>query len=65
MVNLKVYNIQGQLVKTLADRVQGAGVYSVTWDGRDEQGQAAGNGVYFCKLNCNGRTQSKKIILMR
>jgi hypothetical protein len=64
-VNLKVYNIQGQLVKTLADRVQGAGAYSVTWDGRDEQGQAAGNGVYFCKLNSNGQTQSKKIILMR
>jgi hypothetical protein len=65
MVSLKVYNIQGQLVRMLDNGYRISGRYEVKWDGRDEQGQAAGNGVYFCKLNSNGQSQSKKIILMR
>ena len=54
-VSLKIYNISGQLVKTLVNREQGAGSYSVQWDGRDESGQAVANGVYLYQIKARLR----------
>jgi hypothetical protein len=72
-VNLSVYNIAGQLVKTLINntspnalgegRVRSEG--SVTWDGRDNNGRAVSNGVYIYKLNTGGKNMAKKMILIR
>ena len=60
-VKLSVYNIAGQLVKTLIPpnlplkgRDKGEG--SVTWDGRDNNGRVVPNGVYVYKLETSGRS---------
>jgi hypothetical protein len=65
MVNLKVYNIAGQVVKTLADRVQVAGEHSVTWDGKDETGRKVSAGVYVYRLNSNVGTQIKRLTILK
>ncbi|MBU2464551.1 MAG: FG-GAP repeat protein [Candidatus Edwardsbacteria bacterium] len=71
-VKLAVYNIAGQLVKTLTppspplegrDKREGSG--SVTWDGRDDNGRAVANGVYVYKLNAGGQSISKKMIVIK
>ncbi|MBU1355195.1 MAG: T9SS type A sorting domain-containing protein [Candidatus Edwardsbacteria bacterium] len=71
-VKLAVYNIAGQLVKTLTppnpplegrDKREGSG--SVTWDGRDDNGRAVANGVYIYKLNAGGKSLAKKMIILR
>jgi hypothetical protein len=71
-VSLKVYNISGQLVKTLVDettdiplRIGEGGVRSVTWDGRDNKGKAVANGVYIYKLNAADKNLVKKMTLIR
>ncbi|MBI4725932.1 T9SS type A sorting domain-containing protein [candidate division TA06 bacterium] len=64
-VSLKIYNISGRLVKTLADRVQGAGEHSVKWDGRDDNGKEVANGVYFYRLNAGPSYQTKRMILLK
>jgi hypothetical protein len=50
-VHLKIYNIIGQLVKTLVrDANQPVGVYTVRWEGDDTSGKQVGNGVFIYRF---------------
>ncbi|MBI4727278.1 T9SS type A sorting domain-containing protein [candidate division TA06 bacterium] len=64
-VSLKVYNIAGQLVKTLVNRIQGAGAYSAEWDGKDDGGREASAGVYMYRLTTGEGSLSKRLIMVR
>lgn len=64
-VSLNVYNISGQLVKTLFEGRQTPGSYSVKWDGRNQSGTWAGNGVYICRLVLGNSTLVKRLTLLR
>ena len=46
-VTLKVYNVLGELVRTLVNEEQGPGWYRVIWDGKDSLGKEVSSGVYF------------------
>jgi subtilisin family serine protease len=46
-VSVKVFDVRGRLVNTLADQEYGPGRYEVTWNGRSSQGEAVSNGIYF------------------
>ncbi|MCP4707880.1 MAG: T9SS type A sorting domain-containing protein, partial [Planctomycetes bacterium] len=46
-VKIKIYNVNGQLVKTLVDEVRPAGKYEVNWDGTDNHGRSVSSGLYF------------------
>jgi hypothetical protein len=63
-VTLSIYNVHGQLVKTLVDGEVGAGQQQVVWDGSDMSGQKAARGVYFCRMATDGFTASTKMILI-
>ncbi len=65
LVNLKVYNVAGQLVRTLANEQFAAGAHTKVWDGRNDAGQAVSSGVYFYKLVANNFTQTKKMVLLK
>jgi hypothetical protein len=54
VVTLKVYNLLGQEVATLAEQIQEAGYYEVTWNGRNGLGQTVGTGVYFYRFEARG-----------
>jgi len=60
LVNLKVYDTAGRLIRTLADGRCEAGVHKVAFDG---SGLAAG--VYFLALRAEGQTQTRKILLVK
>jgi flagellar hook assembly protein FlgD len=63
---LKVYNVAGQLVRTLLNDQRAPGsVHSVAWDGRNDAGQSVSSGVYFYKLVTNDLTQTKKMVLLK
>jgi len=64
-VTLRVYNIAGQLVRTLVDERQGAGNHSVLWDGKNGEGEKVGSGVYIYKLRVGDRVLSRKMVLLR
>ena len=64
-VELKIYNIKGQLVKTLVTEKQNAGHYSVTWNSRDNANKPVATGIYFYKLNAGHYEKVKKMILLR
>ncbi|MBN1479637.1 T9SS type A sorting domain-containing protein [candidate division KSB1 bacterium] len=47
---LSIYNMNGQLVRTLADEEQNTGAYSKTWDAADDAGAKVGSGVYLYRI---------------
>ncbi len=63
--SLEVYNILGRQVKTLVDGPLDAGRYTVTWDGRDDGGNAVASGVYFYRLRADEQVEAKKMLLMK
>ncbi len=64
-VSLKVYNIMGQEVKTLVDRVQPFGNHVIRWDGKNNNGQLVSSGVYIVKMSARKFSSVKKLILMK
>ena len=66
-VTLKVYNVAGQLVRTLVNEVRSPRPegFEVTWDGRNDSGSAVSSGVYFYKLSTANFTQTKKMVLLK
>jgi len=66
-VSLKVYNVAGQLVRTLVDEMQTpveAG-FAKEWNGMNDQGQPVSSGVYFYKLMTKNFSQTKKMVLLK
>ncbi|UCE19583.1 MAG: choice-of-anchor D domain-containing protein [Gemmatimonadota bacterium] len=66
-MTLKIYNIMGQEVRTLVDGEQEPGYYTVTWDGRDRDGQPVSSGVYLYRLSVDSDrwSETKRMILMK
>jgi hypothetical protein len=64
-VTVKVYNVAGELVRTLVNENRVAGSYTLVWDGRSEAGSAVASGVYFYKLVANGFSQTRKMVLLK
>lgn len=61
-VNLTVYNVLGQPVRTLVNETRPAGAHQVAWDGRDDSGNSLGSGVYFYTLRAGAFTKSLKML---
>ena len=66
-VEVKVYDVTGRLVKTLANRNFQAGEQSLTWDGSNDQGQVVSRGVYFTQVKfINSRfVDAKKVTVLK
>lgn len=60
-----VYDGAGQRVRTLQAGWLPAGSYTLSWDGRDERGQAVGTGVYVARLRAGGTESLRKMLLLR
>ncbi|UCE19406.1 MAG: T9SS type A sorting domain-containing protein, partial [Gemmatimonadota bacterium] len=57
---LKVYNVLGQELATLVDKVVEPGHYSVTWDASD-----VASGVYFYRLDAGEYSATRRMVLMK
>jgi len=64
-VRLNVYNLAGELVRTLANDEMEAGLHEINWDGQDDDGRIVSPGVYTCRVQSNETERSGKLILVR
>jgi parallel beta-helix repeat protein len=65
-VNLSIYNIKGQKVKTLSDSKFERGIHKLIWDSKDSNGKAVSSGIYFYKLKVNDKSKAvKKMLLLK
>ena len=64
-VTLNIYNLDGELVKTLYTGILPAGSHQVMWDGTDQQHTPVASGLYFCRMQTKQNTQTIKMMLLR
>jgi DNA-binding transcriptional MerR regulator len=65
MIKLDIYNVQGQLIRSLVDGYQIEGTHQVQWDGRMEDGSMAATGTYIYKIKTKDQTISRQMTLMK
>jgi hypothetical protein len=64
-VSLKIYKIDGELIKVLCDDYQSAGRYEKVWDGTNDHGTKVSSGVYFYRLSSVKFTQVRKMLFLK
>jgi hypothetical protein len=63
--SLRVYNLRGELVRTLQTGQFAAGPGVVVWNGRADSGEAVGSGVYFYRLEIGLDAMTKRMVLLK
>jgi len=64
-VTLGVYNIKGQLVRSLVSGFYYEGLHSVIWNGKDDKGVGVSSGIYFYRLSAGYFVDTKKMMLLK
>jgi len=64
-VRIRIYDVQGRVVRTLADSHRAAGYYSEVWDLTNAAGQRVAPGVYFCRMEAGSFRDTKKVVLLQ
>jgi hypothetical protein len=64
-VRLSVYDARGRLVCTLVDGHETAGRHDTNWDGADASGRGVASGVYFARLEVGGRSDTRRMVLLK
>ncbi len=63
-VELKVYNVKGELVNTLVDGASPAGEFKVEWNGANSVGHPVTPGVYFMRLETRSGSAVSKVVMV-
>ncbi len=64
-VRISIYNMLGQQIKVLEDKIHQEGLHKVQWNGKDENGNLMTSGVYMCHIQAGTCTQTIKLMLIR
>lgn len=64
-VKINIYNLKGQLVRSLLNETKEAGFHHVVWNGKDDRGQTVSSGIYLYRMDTNGYSATQKMMLMK
>lgn len=64
-VNIIIYDLMGNEVKTLINEFKPVGQYQVNWDGNDNSEQSVSGGIYFYQIQAGYYNQTKKMVLLK
>ena len=64
-VKIYIYNTLGQLVKTIDQGENSVGIYTVEWDGKNDDGDTLSSGVYFYQLRTKDFNKTMKMLLVK
>jgi len=64
-VSVKIYSINGQELVTLHSGTDGVGEYTAQWNGTDAFGRKVASGTYFCKLQMDGWSVTRRLVFLR
>ncbi|MBU1262063.1 T9SS type A sorting domain-containing protein [bacterium] len=65
LVTIKLYNLAGEMVRTLVDENKGADQYWIDWEGKNDEGSLCAAGVYIIQIKIGDFKKSEKIILIK
>jgi hypothetical protein len=64
-IELTIFNILGQKIRTLVNCRQSAGSYQIQWDGQDNEGRNVASGIYFYRLKAGEFAKIRKMVLIK
>jgi rare lipoprotein A (peptidoglycan hydrolase) len=64
-ISIRVYDVKGRHISTIADGKQSLGRQMASWDGRDEKGQDIASGIYFYRMKAPGFEMTRKVVILR
>lgn len=64
-VQIQIFNIHGQVVRTLVNNQMNAGHHSVEWNGRDNSGRGVASGIYFYRMRAGNYNDTRKMMLVK
>jgi glucan phosphoethanolaminetransferase (alkaline phosphatase superfamily) len=64
-VEVKIYNITGELVKTINNGFQNSGSYKVNWNSKNDFGQRVASGIYLFQVKYENIFLTKKLMLLK
>jgi hypothetical protein len=64
-VLINIYDVNGRMLKTLANEQMQPGLHQLTWDAKDEEGNNISAGIYFLRIETKDNSETKKIIFER
>ncbi|MCB5231360.1 MAG: FG-GAP-like repeat-containing protein, partial [Candidatus Cloacimonas sp.] len=64
-VEVAVYNIAGQKIRTILNDTLESGKHTISWNGKTDNNKEVGSGIYFYKLTTQEKTQTKKMLLLK
>jgi hypothetical protein len=65
LIKIAVYNLNGQLMRSLFEGPQSAGRYVVSWNGQTHSGEPAASGVYLIRMEADKFVATRKIVVAR
>ncbi len=64
-VVLKIYNLQGQEIRSLVNSTQTPGAYYVVWDGKNDLGEVVSSGVYIYQITVDNLTETRRMMFLK
>ena len=64
-VTLRIYDVKGELVKTLVNNLMSSGSHQIIWDGTNDKGMRQASGVYFYRLQSEANFSVKKMLMLK
>jgi hypothetical protein len=64
-VEIKIFNVTGQLVKIFDRTFQALGMHAIVWDGRNNNGQTMASGLYIYQVAFENLILTKKMLLIK
>ena len=64
-VRIQIFNMRGELIRTLVDGMQPAGHLTRSWDGRNDNGTLVPSGVYFCRVQTISEHKMIKMVFAK
>jgi len=64
-VEISIYNLKGQKVRTLLKNTSKSGYYNLDWDGRNDENKHVSAGIYFCRMQSGAHTSVQKLLRIR
>ncbi len=65
LVSLSIYNLNGQLIRTLVNGEKRSGKYKVLWDGKDDSGKVVPSGLYLYKFSADNFKTTRKMLFLK
>ena len=64
-VKLQVFNLLGEVIRTLVDEQRTPGRYTVEWDAKDNKGRPVSTGIYIYRIKAGEFTQTNRMVLLK